>query len=147
MTRGASSGIRAAEADQETTQYDGDKSFECQQRRPREQLARRKAGEVVNSKGPQSESGLLRDLDVVGSSPFPCHEAAHRGTRHEEKIPKADLSPVVTKMLSIAGQNRRAYRANMSQVAGNTKHTVAENQEGRYEQSDQRTGDVPWPRG
>jgi len=144
MTGSTPSGISRAEADEKTTQNDRDYSFRCNQYGPHEHLARRQPGEVVQAQSCQSESGLFRDPDAVRSSPLRNQEATQPDARREKKIPKAGSLPVVTKMLHPAGQERGAH---MSKVAGNTKHSVADNQERRHEQADHWTGDVPRPWG
>ena len=105
MTGSTPSGISCAEADEKTAQNDRDYSFRCKQHGPREYLARRQPGEVVNAQSCQSESGLFRDLDAVRSSPLRSQEAAHPGSRQENKIPKAGSLPVVTKMLNRPGRS------------------------------------------
>jgi len=130
MAGSATSSISRTEADQKATQDDGDKSFERQQRGPREHLARGKPGEVVNAQFRQGESGLIRDRDVLRSAPVRNEEAAHQNAGHEKKIPKAGSLPVVTKMVKPAGKNGRTQ---MPQAAGNAKHPVAQNQERRRE--------------
>src|SRR6185369_7444108 len=98
MTGSAPSGVGRPEADEKATQDDRDKSFERKQRGPREYLARREAGEVVNAQIRQSESGLFRDMDVVRFPPLRSEPATQSNTRHEKKIPKTGSPPVVTKI-------------------------------------------------
>src|ERR1022692_3821485 len=144
MPGSAASGISRAEAYQKTTQNDRGKSLEREQCGPREHLARRKPGEVVNAQSRQGESGLFRNRDVLRSSPMRSQEAAHQNAGHEKKVPKAGSFPVVTKIIKLAGKDDGTQ---IPQAAGNAEHLVAQDQERGHEQPDRRTGYVPGPRG
>src|ERR1035438_10907304 len=91
----AASSISRAEAYQKTTQNDRGKSLEREQFGPREHLARRKPGEVVNAQSRQGEPGLFRNRDVLRSSPMRSQEAAHQNAGHEKKVPKAGSFPEI----------------------------------------------------
>lgn len=121
MTGSATSGIGGPEPDQYSAQDHRDKSFECEQRRPREYFARRQSGEIVDAQFRQRDPGLLRDCDVLRTSPVRSEEASHQDADDEKEIPKAGSLPVVTKVIKLAGQDSRTQ---MPQATRHSKHLV-----------------------
>src|SRR5438094_784097 len=124
MPGGAPARVRRAEADEEAAAHYHEHAAHAQQHVPRENLARHKAGEVMD---PDRGKGGLRlggDGDGVWApEQHAAHEAADHDARKEDEVPQTRLPPVVLEVRHVA---RQARRAQVPQVARDAERLVAE---------------------
>src|SRR5712692_2109511 len=140
VTGRAPAGVRGAEADEKAAHHDRGESPERDERRPREDLARRQAGEVVHTDGPEIGHRPCRQVRTARWGEPGGERRARKDPEKKRQIPEPVALPVMAKELDPARRNRGAH---VTEISGHTECLVADQQQRGNGQPDERSSDVP----
>jgi len=108
-----------------------------------EQFARCQSGKIMNSELSQINLGRFRNRNVWRSTILRGHESAREDSKNKQQVPETNLLPIVSEVLNLPGKHCRTC---VTQTAGNTEHSISDDEQRGNKKPNHRAGHVPWPR-
>src|SRR5437868_395234 len=104
---------------------------------------RRQAAQIGQSEIVQRGYRAGRDRDVRRRRELPRGDRADENPGQKREVPSTELLPVVAEELDAAGSERGAQ---VTEVGRDPERLVSDEQQGRHDEADEWSGDVPGQR-